>query len=163
MVTATSDEALYTCYALLLVWCLLWTVLHVGVLYTSVLCLCSSQCFIVVLIVGSVLWREDLSVTGDGWNTYNVLVLPDLTNDGIPEVILPNGGDPKYEPEVSTVDSHQCKLYVDRLISSLTAAFRLLIMSLFLLIHGSYRCTAGESRYIMAMMCCAMICASCSV
>lgn len=46
------------------------------------------------------LWSEDLSVTGDGWNTYNVLILPDLTGDGVAEVILPNGGDPKFEPQV---------------------------------------------------------------
>ena len=53
-----------------------------------------------MLISGSVLWGEDLEVTGDAWNTYNVVVLPDLTGDGIPEVLLPNGGDPKFDPEV---------------------------------------------------------------
>jgi hypothetical protein len=34
------------------------------------------------------------------WNIYQVLALPDFNEDGIPEVLISNGGDPSKDPEV---------------------------------------------------------------
>ena len=30
-----------------------------------------------------------------------MLILPDMNNDGVPEVLVPHGGDPKIPPEVA--------------------------------------------------------------
>ena len=49
-----------------------------------------------------VLWREDTSVLNGVWNTYNVVVLPDLNNDAIPELLLAHGGDPSFPAAVSS-------------------------------------------------------------
>lgn len=35
------------------------------------------------------------------WNTYQVLALPDFDQDGVPEVLVTNGGDPDKDPEVN--------------------------------------------------------------
>ena len=36
------------------------------------------------------------------WNFYNVLVMSDFTQDGVPEVLLSQGGDPSFDAEVNT-------------------------------------------------------------
>ena len=54
-----------------------------------------------VAAAGRVLWEGDTSVLKDTWNTYNVLILPDLTGDGVGEVLLPHGGDPSFSPTVT--------------------------------------------------------------
>ncbi|KAK2179236.1 hypothetical protein NP493_504g03043 [Ridgeia piscesae] len=46
---------------------------------------------------GKVLWHVDHSVVHQSWNFYNVLVMPDFTGDGVPEVLLPHGGEPKFK------------------------------------------------------------------
>lgn len=51
--------------------------------------------------IGTVLWRGDNIDLEDKWNVYNALVIPDITHDGVGDVILPHGGDPKYPPTVS--------------------------------------------------------------
>ncbi|KAI0227420.1 hypothetical protein LSAT2_022100 [Lamellibrachia satsuma] len=46
---------------------------------------------------GKVLWQVDQSVVHQTWNFYNVLVMSDFTQDGVPEVLLSQGGDPKFD------------------------------------------------------------------
>ncbi|KAI0211987.1 hypothetical protein LSAT2_003139 [Lamellibrachia satsuma] len=48
---------------------------------------------------GKVLWQVDQSVVHQSWNFYNVLVMSDFTQDGVPEVLLSHGGDPKFDAE----------------------------------------------------------------
>ena len=49
---------------------------------------------------GSQLWSVDEGVVHMTWNFYNVLVMPDFTDDGIPELLLSHGGDPRYKAKV---------------------------------------------------------------
>ncbi|KAI0219155.1 hypothetical protein LSAT2_029236 [Lamellibrachia satsuma] len=51
---------------------------------------------------GKVLWQVDQSVVHQTWNVYNVLVMSDFTQDGVPEVLLSQGGDPKFDAECAT-------------------------------------------------------------
>ena len=46
------------------------------------------------------MWSEDWAVSFDRWNTYNVIVLPDLNNDDVPDLFLATGGDPIYPEKV---------------------------------------------------------------
>ena len=48
------------------------------------------------------LWHVDQSVVHQSWNFYNVLVMSDFTQDGVPEVLLSQGGDPKFDAKVNT-------------------------------------------------------------
>ncbi|KAI0227422.1 hypothetical protein LSAT2_022102 [Lamellibrachia satsuma] len=57
---------------------------------------------------GKVLWQVDQRVVHQSWNFYNVLVMSDFTQDGVPEVLLSQGGDP-------TFDAEQHKRYSGRL------------------------------------------------
>ena len=54
-----------------------------------------------VFASGDVFWIGDETAIEGAWNTFGVTILPDLDGDGIPEVLLPHGGDPKYGPNVS--------------------------------------------------------------
>ena len=54
----------------------------------------------VLFFSGKVLWQVDKTVVQQRWNFYNALILPDLTEDGVPEVVLSHGGDPKYRAKV---------------------------------------------------------------
>ncbi len=65
----------------------------------SVLGLCTN---IGLHIPGSVFWRGDSSYLQDFWNTYNVLAVPDLTKDGVSDLILAHGGDARFPPQVSS-------------------------------------------------------------
>ena len=49
---------------------------------------------------GSLLWSVDEGVVHRMWNFYNVLVMPDFTGDGVPEVLLSHGGDPSFKAKV---------------------------------------------------------------
>ena len=55
----------------------------------------------ILCTTGKVLWHVDHSVVHQSWNFYNVLVMPDFTGDGVPEVLLPHGGEPKFKASVS--------------------------------------------------------------
>ncbi|KAI0236790.1 hypothetical protein LSAT2_012668 [Lamellibrachia satsuma] len=48
---------------------------------------------------GKVLWQVDQSVVHQSWNFYNVLVMSDFTQDGVPDILLSQGGDPNFEAE----------------------------------------------------------------
>ena len=37
----------------------------------------------------------------ENWNTYNVLVIPDMNKDGVPDLVVAHGGDPSFPPEVN--------------------------------------------------------------
>ena len=53
-------------------------------------------------MLGETLWTcEDDEVFEAYWNTYHALALPDWDNDGVPEVLIVNGGDMTKEPDVS--------------------------------------------------------------
>ena len=55
----------------------------------------------ICLYSGHLYWSaEDDSVFNAGWNTYRALMLPDWDKDGVPEILIANGGDPTKEPEV---------------------------------------------------------------
>ena len=47
------------------------------------------------------LWQVEQKVVHQTWNFYNVLVMSDFTQDGVPEVLLSQGGDPKFDAEVN--------------------------------------------------------------
>lgn len=44
---------------------------------------------------------EDDRAMKANWNVYQAVALPDWNTDGVPEVLLMNGGDPKKHPDVS--------------------------------------------------------------
>ncbi|XP_074648568.1 uncharacterized protein LOC141904026 isoform X2 [Tubulanus polymorphus] len=49
---------------------------------------------------GSVYWRINPQIVNMQWNVYNPLVLrQDFTEDGVPEIIIPHGGEPRLPPE----------------------------------------------------------------
>lgn len=48
---------------------------------------------------GKILWLGDNNLIKPTWNTYQVLALPDFDQDGVPEVLVTNGGDPDKDPE----------------------------------------------------------------
>lgn len=49
---------------------------------------------------GEVLWRcEDDTFLNASWNTYQAARLPDWNGDGVPEVLIANGGDLTREPK----------------------------------------------------------------
>ncbi|XP_033726834.1 uncharacterized protein LOC117316365 [Pecten maximus] len=48
---------------------------------------------------GKTVWFGDKSLMFPMWNTFQVLALPDFDGDGVPEVLVPNGGDPEKDPE----------------------------------------------------------------
>jgi len=37
------------------------------------------------------------------WSSFNVLVLPDFTDDGIPELLTAHSSDPRFPPEVEVL------------------------------------------------------------
>jgi len=37
------------------------------------------------------------------WSSFGVVLLPDFTNDGVPELLLPHSSDPRFLEEVSYV------------------------------------------------------------
>ncbi|KAI0222414.1 hypothetical protein LSAT2_026355 [Lamellibrachia satsuma] len=45
---------------------------------------------------GTILWSIDDGVIHRTWNFYNVLIMPDFTQDGVPEILLSHGGDPRF-------------------------------------------------------------------
>ncbi|KAK6187472.1 hypothetical protein SNE40_005492 [Patella caerulea] len=49
---------------------------------------------------GKILWTSKSEKHYQAtWNIYHVSVLPDFTSDGIPELLVTHGGDPKADPE----------------------------------------------------------------
>ncbi|XP_069123099.1 protein FAM234B-like [Argopecten irradians] len=48
---------------------------------------------------GKTLWFGDTRLMSRTWNAFQVLALPDVNGDGIPEVLVANGGDPEKEAE----------------------------------------------------------------
>lgn len=34
------------------------------------------------------------------WNIYNVLIIPDMNQDGVLDLVVAHGGDPTFPPEV---------------------------------------------------------------
>ena len=63
------------------------------------------------MLVGEVFWTGEDRVMVDKWNSYNVLILPDFTNDGVPELLLAHGGDLTFPPEVCSVLAY---IYITR-------------------------------------------------
>lgn len=49
---------------------------------------------------GTVFWTADSTVLVDQWSSFNVVILPDLNDDKIPEILLPHSSDPRFPPEV---------------------------------------------------------------
>ena len=49
---------------------------------------------------GKTLWLADETFIKPKWNVYQALALPDFDKDGVPEVLVANGGDPNKEPTV---------------------------------------------------------------
>ena len=92
---------------------------------------------------GAVLWNIDPNVVHPTWNFYNSLVMPDLTQDGVPEVLFSHGGDPRFEASVRhsfTFWSHyDRKMYLSVIINAWPTWFFRLLSSrsyLFLLKMG---------------------------
>ena len=53
------------------------------------------------LYSGHLYWSvEDDAVFNAGWNTYQAVMLPDWDKDGVPEVLIANGGEPRKRAEV---------------------------------------------------------------
>ena len=71
-----------------------------------------------VFASGDVFWIGDETAIEGAWNTFGVTILPDLDGDGIPEVLLPHGGDPKYGPNVSEKIYFHIKVIRQSLIKS---------------------------------------------
>ena len=57
------------------------------------------ECFC-AKISGHMLWIGDEKFIKSTWNIYQVLALPDFNEDGIPELLISNGGDPSKNPKV---------------------------------------------------------------
>ena len=53
-----------------------------------------------VCAAGTILWSIDDGVIHRTWNFYNVLIMPDFTQDGVPEILLSHGGDPRFRANV---------------------------------------------------------------
>jgi len=49
---------------------------------------------------GHVFWRGDQSQMEEIWNIYNVLIIPDMNQDGVLDLVVAHGGDPTFPPEV---------------------------------------------------------------
>ncbi|XP_013402918.1 protein FAM234B isoform X1 [Lingula anatina] len=47
---------------------------------------------------GQALWRKNSTVFNNGWNNYNVITVPDVDGDTVPEIVVPHGGEPKFKP-----------------------------------------------------------------
>jgi hypothetical protein len=52
------------------------------------------------IVLGTVHWTGDSSYLDETWNTYAPLIVPDFTQDGVPELIVAHGGDPSFLPQV---------------------------------------------------------------
>ncbi|KAK2166849.1 hypothetical protein LSH36_34g01067 [Paralvinella palmiformis] len=50
---------------------------------------------------GHVFWRGDQSQMEEIWNIYNVLIIPDMNQDGVLDLVVAHGGDPTFPPEVT--------------------------------------------------------------
>ena len=51
-------------------------------------------------LTGEHLWTGDRKTFTKTQNIYQVMALPDFDKDGVNEVLLVQGGDPNYDPEV---------------------------------------------------------------
>lgn len=51
---------------------------------------------------GEHLWKAERTYLKRQWNVYQVSALPDLDGDGVPEILVPHGGEPSFPPEVRT-------------------------------------------------------------
>jgi len=50
--------------------------------------------------LGSVLWEAKSEHFVATWSSFNVVVMPDFTGDGVPELITAHSSDPRFPPEV---------------------------------------------------------------
>ena len=53
-----------------------------------------------IYLTGEHLWTGDRKTFTKTQNIYQVMALPDFDKDGVNEVLLVQGGDPNYDPEV---------------------------------------------------------------
>lgn len=60
------------------------------------------SCFIDVC-TGSVFWEAKSKHFMMTWSSFNVLVIPDFTGDGIPELVTAHSSDPRFPPEVKDI------------------------------------------------------------
>jgi len=50
--------------------------------------------------LGSVLWEAKSEHFMTTWSSFNVLVMPDFNQDGVPELVTAHSSDPRFPPEV---------------------------------------------------------------
>lgn len=53
--------------------------------------------------LGSVFWEAKSAHFVATWNSFNVVVMPDFTGDGVSELVTAHSSDPRFPPEVKKV------------------------------------------------------------
>ncbi|VDI73408.1 integrin alpha FG-GAP repeat containing protein 3 [Mytilus galloprovincialis] len=48
---------------------------------------------------GSVIWAADREIINTQWNVYHVAKIQDIDDDGVPEMVVANGGDTTLRPQ----------------------------------------------------------------
>jgi len=51
--------------------------------------------------LGSVFWEAKSDHFVSTWSSFNVVLMPDFTGDGVPELITAHSADPKFPTEVN--------------------------------------------------------------
>ena len=59
-------------------------------------------------LAGKVLWHADVSFMNESWSCFNVCILPDFNDDGVPELLLSHSSDPRFPPEVGRFNIRLC-------------------------------------------------------
>ena len=49
---------------------------------------------------GEILWAVDSKYLNRGWNIYAPAAMPDLDDDGVPDIVIAHGGDPTVPAQV---------------------------------------------------------------
>jgi len=66
----------------------------------------------VYICLGSVFWEAKSVNFMTTWSSFNVLVMPDFTGDGVPELITAHSSDPRFPPEVRVLSTLLCGLLI---------------------------------------------------
>jgi len=53
------------------------------------------------MCLGSVFWEAKSEHFVTTWSSFNVVVMPDFTGDGVAELVTAHSSDPRFPPEVN--------------------------------------------------------------
>jgi hypothetical protein len=67
---------------------------------------------LLLIVSGVILWQAVSEHFMPVWSSFGVLVLPDFSGDGVPELLLPHSSDPRFMADVSGIsDLSTCKTF----------------------------------------------------